>query len=61
MYYGHTMAKSQKRMDFRNFHEFSDRFDEKKPNTNKNVKIILIGPTNREDSDSELDPVSNIK
>ena len=51
----------QKRMDFRNFHEFSDRFDEKKPNTNKNVKIILIGPTNREDSDSELDPVSNIK
>ena len=61
MYYGHTMAKSQKRMDFGNFHEFSDRFDEKKPNTNKNVKIILIGPTNREDSDSELDPVSNIK
>ena len=61
MYYGHTMAKSKKRMDFRNFHEFSDRFDEKKTNTNKNVKIILIGPTNREDSDSELDPVSNIK
>ena len=31
----------------------------KKPKTNKNVKKFPIGPQNREDSDSKLDPVSH--